>query len=232
MAGKTFGSEPDNVRPGQAGTEGSAGGRPQRSPRPSGRRPPARGAGDVTPGSQGADAARGGTAGDLEGPNAGKGGATDGPDGATADRGSATARPDAGTAAPAATAAAGAAGTRRTVAAVVWLEAAGLLGLAVFLVIEAFAGTPVERGGAFVLALMTLLTGGGLALVARGVSTVQRWARAPVLTWQVLQAAVAFPALKTRWYLAVPLLIASLIAGSGVLRPGVLPTEREPPRGA
>jgi hypothetical protein len=41
--------------------------------------------------------------------------------------------------------------------------------------------------------------------------------------WQVLQLTAAAPALRERWYVGVPLVVAAIVAAVGVLRSDVLP---------
>jgi hypothetical protein len=91
------------------------------------------------------------------------------------------------------------------------VEALVLVGLAVFLVVETIVATAAEPGGAVALAGLTLVAGVGLGACAYGLVRGQGWTRAPVVTWQVLQAGVALPLLRTdAWPLGTPLLAAAL----------------------
>ena len=121
--------------------------------------------------------------------------------------------------------------TPRLVAtALVVLEAVALIGLALFLVVELFVADAAEPGGAVGLAALTLVGALGLLLCARGVVAGRRWARAPTLTWQLLQLSIAVPAATSdRWYLGVPAVLAALVV-AGLMLSGR--TLTEPPPGA
>jgi hypothetical protein len=95
--------------------------------------------------------------------------------------------------------------------ALVAVEALVLVGLAVFLVVETFVATAAEPGGAVALAALALVAGAGLGACAYGLVRGQGWTRAPVVTWQVLQAGVALPSLRTdTWPIGIPLLAAAV----------------------
>ena len=95
--------------------------------------------------------------------------------------------------------------------ALVAAEALVLVGLAVFLVVETFVATAEEPGGAAALAGLALVAGAGLGACAYGLVRGQGWTRAPVVTWQVLQAGVAMPLLRTAaWPVGIPLLAAAI----------------------
>jgi hypothetical protein len=81
----------------------------------------------------------------------------------------------------------------------------------VFLVVETFVATAAEPGGAVALAGLALVAGVGLGACAYGLVRGQGWTRAPVVTWQVLQAGVGLPLLRTdAWPVGIPLLAAAL----------------------
>jgi hypothetical protein len=118
---------------------------------------------------------------------------------------------------------------RLLVAVLVAVEALVLTGLGVFLVVETFVATATELGGALALAGLALVLGAGLGACAYGLFRDLGWPRAPVVTWQLLQAGVAMPlSASERWYIGIPLLAAS------VLVLGLLLTNRviSPPAGA
>jgi hypothetical protein len=101
---------------------------------------------------------------------------------------------------------------RLLVAALVAAEALVLVGLAVFLVVETVVSTAAEPGGAVALAALALLFGVGLGVCAYGLFRGLGWSRAPVVTWQLLQAGVAMPlSASERWYIGIPLLAASVV---------------------
>jgi hypothetical protein len=99
------------------------------------------------------------------------------------------------------------------VAALVALEAVMLFAAAIFLLVEALAAED-QRAAGLSLAAVAIVVGAGLALCARGVARRLRWARGPVLTWQLLQAGVAMPLSTSRaWWAGVPLLAVSIVVG-------------------
>lgn len=117
---------------------------------------------------------------------------------------------------------------RRVVTAAVVIEALVVVGYGMYLGVEAIVTPTGHRLAALFLAAMTVLFGAGLALVARAVAQGRRGARAPVLVWQILQAAVAVPAaygasdaLLPAW-VGIALLVLCLVAGLGVLRSDVV----------
>lgn len=111
---------------------------------------------------------------------------------------------------------------RRVVAGVVLLESVVLLVATLFLVGELILSTPTDVGGEITQALITLVVGAGLLQLGRVVLRANEQARVPVLVWQALQAAVGVEALSSTWYVAVALLVPAIVAGVGVLIPGVL----------
>src|SRR5262245_48586561 len=120
---------------------------------------------------------------------------------------------------------------------VVALEAIGLLVAAVVLAVQAFAAAPAAEGGAATttnpravdafLAVLARLVGAGLGACARGLATGRGWARGPVITWQLIQAAVAIQTLRghgavpmsstAQWLVGLPLLLGALVVLGGVL---------------
>ncbi|HEU5160636.1 MAG TPA: hypothetical protein VFU43_26800 [Streptosporangiaceae bacterium] len=57
---------------------------------------------------------------------------------------------------------------------------------------EAVFGTPLETGGAFGVAVLGILGGAGMLVVARGLLRLRRWGRAPALVTQLLAIFVAW----------------------------------------
>jgi hypothetical protein len=97
------------------------------------------------------------------------------------------------------------------VAALVAAQGLGLVGLAVFYVVELVVASPGSVTRAVVAALLTLLGGLGLLAVARGLAGCRRWARAPALVTQLLVLPVAFGLVQgDRWYVGVPLILWAL----------------------
>ena len=103
---------------------------------------------------------------------------------------------------------------RLAVAGLVALEAAVLVGLAVYVGVETVVAKPADVAGSLALAVLTLVVGVGLGLCARGVLAGRRWSKAPVITWQLLQAGVAMPlSSSARWYVGIPLLAVAVVVG-------------------
>jgi hypothetical protein len=93
-------------------------------------------------------------------------------------------------------------------AALVAVQAVGLVGIAVFYVVEMVVATTSDQGRAAVAALLALVCGLGLGLVARGLARGRRWARSPALVTQLLVAPVALGLVQGgRWYVGLPLLV-------------------------
>ncbi|HET9655931.1 MAG TPA: hypothetical protein VFP72_11290 [Kineosporiaceae bacterium] len=90
------------------------------------------------------------------------------------------------------------------------------------LVVELFRTTATETGGAIAQAVVVLVIGLGLLVLGRVTLRADERARVPVLVWQVLQVSVGGPALSTQRYVAVLAIGTALVAGVGILVPGVL----------
>lgn len=96
-------------------------------------------------------------------------------------------------------------------AVLVGVEAAGLLGAAVFYVVELAVATFAGLSRALVSAGLALTAALGLVLVARGLLRHRRWARAPALVANLLVLPVALGLLQGgRWYAGLPLLLLGL----------------------
>lgn len=112
---------------------------------------------------------------------------------------------------------------RRVVAALVAVEVVLLLGLGVLMFVDLVAAEATNTGAAVALGAIFLTLGAGLGVAARGVLQGHRWARAPVLTWQVMQAGVgASVTASDRWYVGAPALLVAVVAGALVLRRDVV----------
>ena len=115
---------------------------------------------------------------------------------------------------------------RQVVQVLVTLEAVALVVGAVAGVIAVAAGDPSNPGAVLSLAAIALVLGIGLGFCARGIASGARWARGPVLTWQLLQAGVAMPlSASGAWWVGVPLLAVAVVAGVLVAGRHVITTE-------
>ena len=76
-------------------------------------------------------------------------------------------------------------------ATLIGIEGAALLAGAVFFFTQIFVQQTTSLSGSIVIFIITLIIGVGVLAAALG--TVQRktWVRGPILTWQILQVAVA-----------------------------------------
>jgi len=111
----------------------------------------------------------------------------------------------------------------RTVVGVVVLEAVLLLALALFLLGEAVLAEAANAGAGVVTAVVAVLFGGFLAVCARALWRRQRWARGPVVCWQLLQLlTAATTSFSEQWWIPGLLVVASLVAGVGLLLPRVI----------
>ncbi|MFZ0159187.1 MAG: hypothetical protein WAL50_09185 [Kineosporiaceae bacterium] len=106
----------------------------------------------------------------------------------------------------------------RLAALAVLSEAALVGGYGVYLGVESVIAPATERLAAVVMAVFCAALAVALVVLARALAAGRRWARSPVLVWQVLQASVAAPALSTRWPVGVGLLLLCLLASVGVMR--------------
>lgn len=108
------------------------------------------------------------------------------------------------------------------VVAVVALEAGLLLGVTVASIAGVVTQAVTDAGVAMATGALAAIIGGFLGLCARGLWRGRRWARAPVLTWQLLQLAVSVPAMGgQRWWVGAAFVAASLLVGLGLLTPAV-----------
>jgi hypothetical protein len=77
----------------------------------------------------------------------------------------------------------------------------------VFFFVELMVASPTSAARAVMAALLTLVAGLGLLMVARGLRRARRWARAPALVTQLLALPVAWGLVQGgRWYVGVPLI--------------------------
>ncbi|WP_421740904.1 hypothetical protein [Cellulomonas sp.] len=105
----------------------------------------------------------------------------------------------------------------------VTLEAAAFLGLGVAWTVDVLRGTATMPGASLFLAAF----GAGIALLlllaARGLWRGRRWARSPVIMWQILLVVLAIGWLgaePTAW--AVLVLVVAVAIGVGLLLPAVV----------
>lgn len=109
------------------------------------------------------------------------------------------------------------------------LEVLALAGAAVLVLIELLSGGSFSVGVSSFLVVFAAGVATVLAASARGLLRGQRWARAPVATWQLLQGVVAFSWLQ---YEVTPGGIATLVLAAVVLvglllKPVVVATTRD-----
>jgi len=97
-----------------------------------------------------------------------------------------------------------------------------LVGLGVAFAVEIVRGSQVAGAMAF-LVVFALAVAAVLALSARGLWRGRRWARSPVLTWQLFLVVLAVGWLQveaTGW--AAGIVAVALAVGVGLLTPGVV----------
>jgi hypothetical protein len=100
-----------------------------------------------------------------------------------------------------------------TVAALVVLgQAVALVVLGLWAVVESVSGHVQDRVAAALMAALALITGIALAFVARGLFFQRRWARAPVLVWELIMLPVGLSLAR-----AVPVAGAVLLAGAAAV---------------
>jgi hypothetical protein len=69
---------------------------------------------------------------------------------------------------------------------VVFGQALTVLGLGLWAVVEAIAGNVDDRVAAALMAALALLSGVALAVAGRGLFFARRWARSPVVVWELI----------------------------------------------
>lgn len=114
----------------------------------------------------------------------------------------------------------------------VLVEAALLVAVGVFFLVELVVAEPTSTASALAIAALALLLGGCLGLCARGLRAGRRWARAPVMTWQLLLLLAVVPTLlHDRGWAAAGITALSLVTAVGLLLPSVVAatTERGDP---
>jgi hypothetical protein len=115
---------------------------------------------------------------------------------------------------------------RRILVSTVGVEAAVLGGYGVVLAVDSVTQQATERGAGVALAASAVLLCGALVLAARAAWRARRAARAPIVVWQILQAAVAKEALAAASTAGVAtgvlLLLLAVVALVAALWPGVL----------
>jgi hypothetical protein len=119
-------------------------------------------------------------------------------------------------------------GARGWAALVVAAEAALLVGAGIYLAIQTVVGDANQAAAAAVLTVIVLAVGLALAWCARALAAGRGWSRGPVLTWQLIQAAIAFQTLSNRaampmppaarWAMGAPLLAAAVFVVGVLLR--------------
>jgi hypothetical protein len=113
-------------------------------------------------------------------------------------------------------------GPLAAVAALVGLQAVGLVVLAVFYLVETAVARPASTVASLLTAALALAAGVGLALAARGLARARRWARSPALVTQLLVAPVALGLLQAgRWAVGAPLLAGAVVVAALLLSPPV-----------
>jgi hypothetical protein len=106
--------------------------------------------------------------------------------------------------------------TRRepgTIAALaVFGQALTLVVLGIWSALAGIVGHPDDRVAAELMAALALLTGAGLAVAARGLFFGQRWARSPVLVWELIMLPVGLSLAR-----AIPAAGALVLASAAVV---------------
>ena len=103
-----------------------------------------------------------------------------------------------------------------------------VVGAGIYLAVETVVGDANQRAAAAVLTVITLAVGLALGWCARSLAAGHSWPRGPVLTWQLVQAAIAFQTLSNRaampmppgarWVMGAPLLVAAVFVIGVLLR--------------
>lgn len=103
------------------------------------------------------------------------------------------------------------------------VEVLALVAASVIALVGLVRGTATDTGAGLVIMVAALAVAVGLAFCARGLWRGRRWPRSLVITWQLLQAAVAVPQLggeQALWGAA--LLVPAVVVVGGLLMPTVV----------
>lgn len=93
------------------------------------------------------------------------------------------------------------------------LEGLSVLAAGVFVAIGTVAGHPSSRNASIAIALLALLGGAGMVIVAWGIGCARRWGRAPAVITQILAIPVSIGMIQSGVYAAgVPLLVLAVVA--------------------
>jgi hypothetical protein len=107
-------------------------------------------------------------------------------------------------------------------AAVVALQVAGFVAYVVVVLVKAVGGDASSAQGVLLLAALTLVWAGGLAVAVRGLWQCRRWARAPLMVSELLLAAVGIPlAQGGEGWVGVPMVVVCVVAVGALLAPPV-----------
>ncbi|WP_146211095.1 hypothetical protein [Quadrisphaera granulorum] len=97
---------------------------------------------------------------------------------------------------------------------VVVVEVLALLGVLALYGVELLRGAAADAVGATATAALAAALATGLTLCARALLTGRRWARAPLLTWQLFQVVLTAPLVTgPLWPLAVVFVLLAVAAG-------------------
>ena len=98
------------------------------------------------------------------------------------------------------------------------IEGAALLAGAVFFFTQIFVQQTTSLSGSIVIFIITLIIGVGVLAAALGAAQRKTWVRGPILTWQILQIAVAISFLQgTDFWPLIGLVLLILSVGSTAL---------------
>jgi hypothetical protein len=111
---------------------------------------------------------------------------------------------------------------RVTLVTTVGVEAALAGGYGVVLAVACVTQRATEAGAGAALAAIAMVICTGLLMVARAAARARRGARAPVVVWQILQAALAREALSAGSAWGVILIVLAAVAMISSFWPGVL----------
>jgi len=103
------------------------------------------------------------------------------------------------------------------------LQAGALVGMAVAWLTDLVRGASRLPGATVFLVVFALGLAAVLVLAARGLWAGRRWARSPVMTWQVLLVvmAVGWLGADPAWWI-VAVLVSAVVVGVGLLMPRVV----------
>jgi hypothetical protein len=102
-------------------------------------------------------------------------------------------------------------------AALVLLEGVALVAIAIYLVVEIFVARTTSLSSSVALAVLALVGGAGLVLLARAIFQGRPWIRGATICWQILQVLVAVSILQARGSASVAVGVTLIVPAAVII---------------